>query len=107
MTGAPLLEWIPPAPRNPYPEGVPAEVCALFEKVALDLVAGGFEHYSADAVLHRIRWEANVERGNRDFKVNNDHAAPLARWFMKRHPEARGFFELRAARAAPVRAYAD
>lgn len=82
-----------------YPEGVPPDVCRHFESIALDLVRRGFKHYSADAILHRIRWEETVERGNRAFKINNDDAAPLARWLMNRNPEARGFFNLRKAKA--------
>jgi hypothetical protein len=92
---------------NVYPDGVPAEVCRFFEATALDLMRAGFERYSADAILHRARWSWQVERGDRGFKINNCWSAPLARWFLARHPEAAGFFELRTARAAPIRAYAD
>jgi len=36
-------------------------------------VAGhGWKHYSSDALLHRIRWEMQIERGNRAFRVNNN-----------------------------------
>ena len=78
-----------------YPESVPLEVCHSFEKLALELRALGFKRYSADAILHRVRWHMHVERGNRAFKANNNWTAPLARWFLKNHPEAAGFFELR------------
>lgn len=90
-----------------YPVGVPKEVCRFFEATALELIALGFKRYSSDAILHRCRWSWQVERGDRGFKINNDHAAPLARWFMKRHPEAGGFFETRIAKPVPIRAYAD
>lgn len=93
MTGAPLLEWV--APPAPFPDGVPPDVCSLFEKLALELRRLGFERYSADAILHRIRWEMHIERGNRAFLANNNWAAPLARWFMARNPGAGKFFELR------------
>ena len=58
-------------------------------------IAGRFARYSADAILHRCRWHWQVERGDRGFKINNNWSAPLARWFLKIHPEAAGFFELR------------
>lgn len=90
-----------------YPDGIPPDVCRYFEKVALDLIGMGFARYSADAILHRARWHWQVERGDRGFKINNDWAAPLARWFIKRNPQAGGFFELRQHRAAPIQAYAD
>lgn len=93
MTGAPLLEWVAPPP--PYPADIPADVCRQFETLAHDLVDRGFARYSADAILHRIRWEAHVERGDRAFRVNNNWAAPLARWFIARNAWAKKFFELR------------
>lgn len=90
-----------------YPEGVPADVCLTFEKLALGLIRDGFRRHSADAILHRVRWEWQVERGDRGFRINNDWTAPLARWFMARNPDAKGFFETRVARPAPIRSYAD
>lgn len=91
------------------PEGVPAEVYTEFERVALALAGTGWRRYSADAILHRIRWHMQVERGQRDFKVNNNWSAPLARWFAARNPEHDSLFETRqsVAKAAPIRAYAD
>jgi hypothetical protein len=77
------------------PSGVPAEVCAKFEELALSLHDDGWRHYSADAILHRIRWHFQVEKGNRAFRCNNNWTAPLARWFLRKHPELNGFFELR------------
>lgn len=78
-----------------YPDGIPADVCQQFEAAALGLFQSGFSRYSADAVLHRVRWHMHVERGNRGFKANNNWTAPLARWFLARNPKAAGFFELR------------
>jgi hypothetical protein len=92
MGAVPLLELMA---AEPYPEGVPVDVCTSFEKLALELRGLGFQRYSADAILHRVRWHMHVERGNRGFKANNNWSAPLARWFLKLHPEAAGFFELR------------
>ena len=80
------------------PAGVPPEVCALFERLALDLLKRGFDRYSADAILHQIRWQMHMMRGNLTFKINDHWSAPLARWFMARHPKADGFFELRVRR---------
>lgn len=93
MIQASLLDWQPPAAS--YPDGIPADVCDLFEKLATQLRKDGFERFSADAILHRIRWEMRVERNNRAFLVNNNWSAPLARWFIKRNPTASKFFELR------------
>lgn len=95
MKPAPLLEWVPRPVQVAHPDDVPPEVCRLFEELSLSLHLGGFERYSADAVLHRLRWEIQVTRGDRGFKINNNWAAPLARWFMLRNPSCQKFFELR------------
>lgn len=85
-------------PKVMPPADCPAEVLTLFESLTLKVIASGFSHYSADAILHRIRWEQHIERGNRDFTVNNNWAAPLARWFMAIHTIHAGFFELRRSK---------
>lgn len=92
-----------------FPDGIPPAVCLVFEDFAKELRKMGFKRYSADAILHRARWAWQVERGEREFKINNNWAAPLARWFIARNPDAKDFFEFRASRAkaAPIRAYAD
>lgn len=76
-------------------KAVPSRVVDFFERFTLELIERGFTRYSADAILHRIRWHYQVERGDREFKVNNNWAAPLSRWFMGKHPQYRGFFATR------------
>lgn len=83
--------------RPRYPDGIPLEVCQLFERFALEVADRGFARYSADALLHRIRWHEHIDRGNREFKINDHFSAPLARWFLSRHPELPKFFELRSS----------
>lgn len=77
---------------------VPREIAALFEQYALEVAAAGHRRYSSRGVAERIRWHTMVERKDRAFKFNNNHAAPLARWFLARHPELPAFFELREQR---------
>lgn len=84
---------------NP-PPGVPADVAQKFEELALQVAGQGFARYSSDALLHRIRWHFQIERGLREFKCNDHWTAPLARWFLTRHPSLKGFFELRERRPA-------
>lgn len=98
---APSADLYKAPPRNPklMPEGVPIEVCLLFEQYALQVKRAGFDHYSSDAILHRIRWEEYIERGNRDFKCNDHWTAPLARWFLANHPELPEFFTTRKLKA--------
>jgi hypothetical protein len=89
----------PPPGGSDFPFGIPPDVCALFEKLALELINDGWVHYSSDAILHRIRWHFQVERGVRDFKCNDHWTAPLARWFLSCHPQYPEFFELRMRRS--------
>lgn len=92
-TSQPELPLVPSS--APRPADVPDDVADLFESLALQIAAQGFERYSARAVLHRIRWHYQVEKGLRDFKCNDHWTPGLARWFLARHPELPEFFETR------------
>jgi hypothetical protein len=79
---------------------VPPDVVDLFERMAMEVRKRGFTRYSARAILHRIRWHYHVEKGDADFKVNNNVSARLARWLMAKHPiTMRDFFETRERRS--------
>lgn len=80
------------------PEGIPLEVVTLFERLALQVAKAGHGRYSADAVLHQIRWTMHIERGDRDFSINNNWSSQLSRWFLAKHPELPKFFETREKR---------
>ena len=103
-----LFGWNPPQRRPtvavlpPGSDGddydisaIPDAVVHLFEHLTFKAIDAGRKHYSADFILHRIRWHHQIERGEESFKCNNDWTAHLARWFMAVHPEHGGFFELR------------
>lgn len=94
-----LFSWRPDPPR---PSQVPLDVVHLFEKLALQLWEQGREHYSARAILHRIRWHFDVDMGDRDFKCNNNWTPALARWFMAKHPECGDFFRTRSSPIRPT-----
>lgn len=79
-----------------YPDGVPPTVCDLFEQLALEIKKNGFDRYSARAILHRIRWHWQIEKGDRGFKANNNWTPAMARWLMSKDPATfDGFFETR------------
>ena len=86
-----------PAVLSGMPEisGIPSHVLATFEHLTLDLIQDGWRHYSADALLHRIRWHYQIERDQRDFKCNNNWTAQMARAFHKMYPQHAGFFRTR------------
>jgi hypothetical protein len=63
------------------------EVWDLFCMFAFGLIDKGFKRYSADAVMHRVRWETSAGRPNANgeapFKINNNFIAIYARAFMR------------------------
>jgi len=83
--------------KNPF-------VWSLFVEFTEQLVERGFRHYSADAVLHRIRWETSVgtrEAGSaagRLLKLNNNYAAYYARKYHRISEATDGFFHTRRVR---------
>ena len=79
------------------------EVWDLFCKFTFDRIKLGFERYSADAVMHRVRWETAAGRqadGSAPYKINDHHVTFYGRRFMVVYPEHDGFFQLRAQRTA-------
>jgi hypothetical protein len=71
----------------------------LFQRFTLELIERGYEHYSSDAVLHRVRWETSVSTADHSgFKCNNDVTALYARMFHLMHPQHDGFFRTRVSR---------
>lgn len=94
MTGS-MKDLFGDTPLVLPPEGVPTDVCKLFEDISLRVHGMGYERFSSDAILHKIRWEMKIERGNRTFKCNDHWTAPLARWLIAKHPKMKDFFELR------------
>lgn len=73
------------------------EIYALFDKFAKQAIARGHRRFSADAILHRIRWEASVERIGAPYKINDHFSAYYARLWIENNPGRKHFFELRIA----------
>ena len=72
-------------------------VYELFKKFTQQVINAGFEHYSARAVFHRIRWYTNVETNDPTFKLNDHHSPYYARMWMQEH-EPEDFFRIRELR---------
>lgn len=90
--------------RNP-------RVWELFERYAMQIVDSGQEHYSAAAVVHRIRWHMDVETSHpeaeddehcesTEVKLNNNFIPHYARMFHTLRPELDGFFRNRILTSA-------
>lgn len=74
------------------------EVYRLFEKFADQARFSGIKRYSADAILHRIRWHCNIDCGRRgwnEFKIDNNFSSRYSRKLMTLRPDFEGFFALR------------
>lgn len=80
-------------------------IYGLFKQFTFELISDGFENYSADAVMHRVRWETKAtcqpkpgQRLNPDepYKINNNYVAHYARMFMAEFPRYDGFFRTRS-----------
>ena len=73
----------------------------LFMKFAYEIFHH-HSHFSADAVLHRIRWEVattTTEYEAGGYKINNNYSAFYARKLMDADPAFAGFFRTRASAA--------
>ena len=74
----------------------------MFDAITLSLIEKGCKRYSADAILHRVRWETMVMvtqawGSGSVFKINDHWSACYARRFLDQYPEHEGFFELRTS----------
>ena len=70
------------------------QVWDLFVRFTLDAARAGHTRFSADSILHRIRWETTVITTGH-YKINNDFSADYARKFIREFPHYGGFFEMR------------
>lgn len=75
------------------------EVFQLFARFASELRRAGRTHYSADAILHRVRWECavNPERDS-GYKINDHFSSRYARKLANTDPRFATFFEFRKLR---------
>jgi hypothetical protein len=76
-------------------------VYLLFDKFTHQIISAGFRRYSADAVMHRIRWHTNIVARNPMLRMSNNHAAYYARLWMANNPQHTQLFELRPVTEGP------
>jgi len=69
-------------------------VWQMFNQFTFDVIRSGHRRFSADSILHRIRWETTVIATGH-YKINNNFSADYARKFMREFPQYNGFFEMR------------
>ena len=85
MTDTLKRKWWEYHKQNPH-------VYALVERFTFDVINRRFKNYSINSIFERIRWHTDIETFGDQFKLNNDHRAYYARFFMHNHPQYNGFF---------------
>lgn len=71
-----------------------------FVRRARALKQRGFKKFSADAILHGMRYDRAMQTNSTDtYKVNNNLSSRLSRFVEKREEDLRGFFEQRELKA--------
>ena len=70
-------------------------VYKLFKRFAFRVIAAGRRRYSARTIWHRMRWHADFETTDDEYKLNNNHSPYYGRLFMADHPEHDGLFATR------------
>lgn len=75
-------------------------VYLMFMRFAYEAKRAGRIRYSADAILHRIRWHTSVETTGPVYKINDHYSSRYADMLMAEHPiEFKDFFETRARKS--------
>jgi len=67
---------------------------AAFKNIALRAIRLGFTNYGAKGIFEIIRWE-RAERGDGEFKINNNFAPLFTRLFENEFPQHKNFFRKR------------
>jgi hypothetical protein len=70
-------------------------VFELFTAFATQKLLEGHTRYSADAILHRVRWEMEGQWQESGFKINNDFSSRYARLLSRTDERFADFFEFR------------
>lgn len=67
-----------------------------FEKLALQAISEGHEHWSADGIGHVLRWDVrNKKYAGETFKLNNNYMSCMSRVFAMKYPHRASFFFFR------------
>lgn len=72
----------------------------FFKLFTFEVIAKGHQRFSADAIMHRVRWKTQIETDPYQYKINNDYVALYARMFMEDFPQFDSFFETRQRKSA-------
>lgn len=71
------------------------EAMELFERLSIHASRGGSRKFGVKLIAERVRWEFIVERGQDEFKINNNFVAYIARELVQRRPELSACIDFR------------
>jgi hypothetical protein len=69
-----------------------------FRRFAREVKRSGARQYGIKAIAERVRWHVRIEKGEEDFKVDNNYMSRLSRLLVERDPALAGMFSFRALR---------
>ena len=76
-------------------------VWSLFVRFMDEARSAGHQRLSADAILHRVRWDMDViTRGGHGHRINNNFSAFYSCKYARLFPSRAGLFEMRKRREA-------
>jgi hypothetical protein len=91
------LELFQPDPKQvkfeAYHRKTP-EIWIAFKDLTFQLIKAGRTHFSADAILHTIRFNTAL-RGSKEIKIDNNYSSMYSRMFTSNYPEHKDFFSQR------------
>lgn len=83
-----MLAWREYHKNNPH-------VYRAFAKLAFEMRARR-THYSADTIMHKLRWDTDIEGAGDPFKINDHYTPFYVRLLIYEHPATFiDFFQLR------------
>lgn len=71
------------------------QIFELFKHLAGKVRAAGHQKYSAQAIMHIIRWHHDIKSSSKQFKISNDFIALYARLLMEDDQKFTDFFDTR------------
>lgn len=95
--GAPVTRW--QREFEAYDREHP-EVYTELVHLCNQLKSRGITKYGFSTLVHQLRWHFHVERGNAEFKLNQNYSPYYARKLANEYEQFRDLFEFRRLRAA-------
>jgi hypothetical protein len=74
-------------------------VYAAFRRHAETLLNAGRKRYSADGILHRVRWDMDIQTTGDTYKLNDHYSSRYARKMAAEDRRFAEFFEFRTLRS--------